>query len=105
MSTADNDGLLASQKALSKILDVFPQDLEESDASGELTGNTLGDLDGFGRLHGVIHDPFNRYVNVNLFTPGGGYIGVIDTVTKQAVGLFRVTLFSLDPGLTRRSGT
>ena len=41
-------------------------------------------------------DPSNRYVNANFFVPGGGYIGVIDTYTKEAIALFRVTAFSTD---------
>ena len=70
--------------------DVFPQTLVELDAEGAPTGNTLADLPSFGRLHGMIADPQNRYVNANIFAPGGGYVGVIDTRTKEAVGLFRV---------------
>jgi len=38
-------------------------------------------------------DPTERYVTVSLFAPGGGYIGVIDTLTKEAIGLFRATQF------------
>ena len=71
--------------------DVFPLALVEMDGSGSPTGNTLGDLSGYGRLHGVIPDPQSRYVTTNMFAPGGGYVGVMDTVTKEAIGLFRVT--------------
>jgi len=67
------------------LLDVFPKKLTDG------SGTFLADLSSFGRLHGVIKDPFNRYVNANIFAPSGGYIGVIDTETKEAIGLFRVT--------------
>jgi len=73
------------------LLDVFPQDLLEVDADGVATGNRLADLEGFGRLHGMIADPQGQYVNANIFAPGGGYVGVIDTSTKEAIALFRVT--------------
>lgn len=72
------------------LLDIFPSTLERCTASG-CTGELLRDLDSFGRLHGVIKDPFNRYVTANIFAPGGGYVGVIDTKTKEAIALFRVT--------------
>lgn len=71
------------------MFDVFPQGLVDS-----FSGSTLSALDGFGRIHGVIQDPFGKYVTANLFAPGGGYVGVIDTETKQAIALFRVTGFS-----------
>lgn len=70
--------------------DVFLSSLVEHDANGP-TGNSLGDLPSFGRLHGMVPDPQNRYMNVNLFAPGGGYVGIIDGETKEAVALFRVT--------------
>ena len=70
------------------IYDVFPADLMEYDAEGA-TGNQLGT--DFGRLHGMLPDPQNRYMNVNLFSPGGGYVGIMDGETKEAVALFRVT--------------
>jgi len=73
------------------LLDIFPQTLEEYNATGYPTGNILNDLPGFGRIHGVIKDPTNRYVNANLFAHTGGYVGVIDTKTKEAIALFRVT--------------
>mmetsp|Transcript_27566 Transcript_27566/g.58252 ORF Transcript_27566/g.58252 Transcript_27566/m.58252 type:complete len:588 (+) Transcript_27566:103-1866(+) len=72
------------------LLDIFPDSLTQYDQDGNVLG-TLGDLtDKFGRLHGVIADPYNRYVTANIFTPSGGYVGVIDTETKGAIGLFRV---------------
>lgn len=72
------------------LLDIFPSTLERCTATG-CTGEKLGDLDGFGRLHGVIKDSYNLYVTANFFAPGGGYVGVIDTRTKEAIALFRVT--------------
>ena len=85
------------------LLDVFPQTLVEVDARGEPTGQTLGDLDGFGRLHGMLADPQNRYVNANIFAPGGGFVGVIDTRTREAIGLFRVTGTNVGGGTDVRS--
>lgn len=73
------------------LLDVFPGNLEEFNADGQATGNTLSDLNGFGRLHGMLPDPQQRYLNVNLFAPSGGYVGIIDRQTRSAIGLFRVT--------------
>ena len=73
------------------VLEVFPQDLVEYDAQGNATGNTLAASSGFGRLHGMIPDPQNRYFTANLFAPGGGYVGIIDARRKEALALFRVT--------------
>ena len=73
------------------LLDVFPGTLTEFDADGQPTGNTLSDLNGFGRLHGMLPDPQQRYLNANMFAPSGGYVGIIDRKTKAAVALFRVT--------------
>ncbi len=73
------------------MLDVFPQTLAEYDASGNATGNTLGMLPAFGRLHGLIPDPQNEYFTVNIFAPSGGYVGIIDAKKKEATALFRVT--------------
>lgn len=55
------------------IMDIFPQTLQERTADDSLTGQTLGDLPLFGRLHGVIKDPQQRYVVANMF-PRGTYI-------------------------------
>ena len=68
---------------------VFPGNLIEHDDSGP-TGARLDDYL-YGRLHGMITDPQNRYMNVNLFGPGNGFVGIIDGATKEAVALFRVT--------------
>ncbi|GFH53349.1 hypothetical protein CTEN210_09825 [Chaetoceros tenuissimus] len=77
------------------IFDIFPLALDEYDADGVKTGQTLQDLNGFGRFHGALKDPSNnRYINVNMFTPKGGYVGVMDTTTKEAIGLFRVAATS-----------
>ncbi|AFZ47924.1 hypothetical protein Cyast_1971 [Cyanobacterium stanieri PCC 7202] len=75
---------------------VFPPTLAEYDENGA-TGQTIGDLPGFGRLHGMITDPQNKYLNVNLFTPGGGYVGIMDGETKEAIALFRVTATNGSP--------
>ena len=82
--------------------DVFPGTLIENDASGP-TGQTLatsnsstlglGTADdlSIGRLHGALPDPQHKYVNVNLFSGGRGYIGIVTADTKEAVALWRVT--------------
>ena len=72
------------------LYDVFPSTLVENDSKGS-TGKNLSELSGFGRLHGMLPDPQNLYMNVNIFAPNGGYIGIIDGSTKEAVALFRVT--------------
>lgn len=85
------------------LLDVFPQNLKEYDADGTPTGNKLSDLNGFGRLHGMLPDPQNRYVTANIFAPSGGYVGIIDTESKGAVALFRVTGTNVGGGTDVRS--
>ena len=82
------------------LYDVFPGSLAEHDGSG-LTGETLASLPNFGRLHGAIADPQNKYMNINLFAPGGGYVGIMDGDTKQAVALFRVSQTSAPSGTGR----
>ena len=71
------------------LLDVFPRGLTQFTADGTELGK-LEDLEHFGRLHGMLPDPTNRYVTANIFTPKGGYVGIIDTETKGAIALFRV---------------
>lgn len=85
------------------LLDVFPQSLVEMHANGTPTGNVLADLNGFGRLHGMLPDPQNRYVTANIFAPSGGYVGIIDTETKEAISLFRVTGTNVGGGTDVRS--
>ncbi|WP_173195941.1 hypothetical protein [Parvularcula mediterranea] len=99
----NNGGKARSNVGPCDLLDVFPQDLREFDGSGKPTGNRLSDLNGFGRLHGMLPDPQNRYVTANIFAPGGGYVGIIDTETKEAVGLFRVTGTNVGGGTDVRS--
>ena len=70
--------------------DVFPASLVQDDGTGP-TGDTLGDLPKFGKLHGMLADPQNLYMNVNSFVTGGGYVGIMDGRSKEAVALFRVT--------------
>ncbi len=71
------------------IKDVFPGALVEYDENGA-TDTVLSDYL-YGRLHGMVPDPQNRYMNVNLFGPGNGFVGIVDGETKEAVALFRVT--------------
>lgn len=52
------------------LMEIFPQTLVETDADNTATGQTLADLPSFGRLHGVMKDPQNLYVNANIFAPG-----------------------------------
>jgi hypothetical protein len=72
------------------ILEMFPSDLR-----ADSTATRLGDLPGFGRLHGALIDPYNKYAALSMFVPGGGYIGIVDTRTKEAIALFRATRFRL----------
>lgn len=83
-------GCAGDNRGPCNLLEVFPQNLDEY-VNGKRTGRKLSDLEGFGRLHGMLADPQNKYVNANIFAPMGGYIGIIDTETKTAVALFRVT--------------
>lgn len=85
------------------LLDVFPQTLVEYESNGHPTGKTLGDLSGFGRFHGALRDPQARYVSINMFTKGGGFVGIMDAVTKEAVALFRVTKFNFGSDSSDRS--
>ena len=80
--------------------DVFPASLQET-TKNELTGETLGTSPLFGRLHGMIADPQNMYMNINSFVPGGGYVGIVDGDTKEAVALFRVTQTNAPTGTGR----
>lgn len=47
------------------LLAMFPQNLMEYGQDGP-TGLQLGELEGFGRLHGVLPDPSGRYVTANM---------------------------------------
>lgn len=87
----NNGGKATSNAGPCNLMDIFPDTLVEMNADGSPTGNALADLNGFGRLHGMIQDPQNRYVTANIFAPRGGYVGIIDTETKGAIALFRVT--------------
>lgn len=99
----DNQGNAAKNIGPCNLLDVFPGHLVEMDGQGKPTGNSLGDLNGFGRLHGMLPDPQNRYVTANIFAPSGGYVGIIDTETKGAIALFRVTGTNVGGGTDARS--
>ena len=80
--------------------DVFPGTLVEHDGIN-LTGETLASSPGFGRLHGMLSDPQNKYMNINSFVPGGGYVGIVDGATKEAIALFRVTATNAPSGSGR----
>lgn len=67
----NNRGKRSRKHGPCDLLEVFPQDLVEYDAEGVPTGNTLADVAGFGRLHGLIPDPQNRYFTANIFAPSG----------------------------------
>jgi hypothetical protein len=85
------DGKNTKEMGPCDVNEVFPGKLKEYDASGKFTGNRLADLPAFGRLHGMLPDPQNQYMNINMFAPGGGYVGIVRGDTKEAVALFRVT--------------
>ena len=76
-----------------ELFTIFPKTLTDS-ASGE----TLEEAIGFGRWHGVTKDPQNMYVTANIFAPNGGYLGIVDATTKEAVALFRVTEMTYTKG-------
>jgi hypothetical protein len=84
------DGSNQTSSGPCDLLEVFPPELAEVDAQGKRTGTTLAEAPAFGRLHGMLADPQNRYMNANIFAPKGGYVGIIDGETKEAVALFRV---------------
>lgn len=84
------DGNNAAGAGPCNLHDVFPSNLAEHDSDGA-TGTTLEDLSGFGRLHGMLPDPQNRYMNLNIFAPDGGYVGIMDGESKAAIALFRVS--------------
>jgi len=73
--------------------DIFPHELVQYDAENVPTGKSLGELYGFGRLHGMLADPLNLYVTASFFTPGGAFLGIIDTNTREAISLYRLTKF------------
>ncbi|CAB9515623.1 expressed unknown protein [Seminavis robusta] len=65
---------------------IYPAELTDS-----VSGETLTQVAGFGRWHGVTKDPQNKYVTANIFAPAGGFLGIVDATTKAAVALFRMT--------------
>jgi len=81
-----------------QLFTIFPKTLTDS-ASGE----TLEEVAGFARWHGVTKDPQNRYVTANIFAPNGGYLGIVDATTKEAVALFRVTEMSYKKGEVKKT--
>ena len=89
-ATAQPVGCAGGIPAPCDIHAVFPGALAQV-GTGGATGSTLATLPRFGRLHGMIADPQDMYMNVNMFAPAGGYIGIVDGATKEAVALFRVS--------------
>ena len=83
-----------TQRGPCDFFDIFPGNLVQKNSNGTPTGKTLKDLEFVGTWHGIIKDPSNKYVLASLFAKGGGYVGTIDTRTKGAVALFRVTKYS-----------
>lgn len=51
------------------LFDVFPRALKEMNTDGA-TGKVLGDMPKFGRLHGMLRDPQNRYMTTSMYAPG-----------------------------------
>jgi hypothetical protein len=99
----NNNGNAPSNVGPCDLHDVFPGSLTEVGPGGAPTGSELDDLNGFGRLHGMLPDPSGDYVTANIFAPDGGYVGVIDTSTKEAIALFRVTGTNVGGGSEVRS--
>jgi hypothetical protein len=81
------------------ILKIFPPEL----VTDSTPSTTLAELSGFGRLHGAVIDPQSKYAALSMFVPGGGYIGIVDTVTKEAIALFRATRFGFGVQTSGRS--
>ena len=71
---------------------IFPRELVDS-----MTGEALIDAAGFGRWHGITKDPQNKYVTANIFAPGGGFLGVVDTETKGAVSILFSVICQYEP--------
>jgi hypothetical protein len=82
------------------ILKIFPPEL----VTDSTPSTALGEMSGFGRLHGALIDPLSKYAALSMFVPGGGYIGIVDTVTKEAIALFRTTRFGFTVNGLQMSG-
>ncbi len=69
--------------------DIFPGALK--DETGTALSTKFGA--GFARMHGSLSDPQGKYMNINMFKTGGdgGFVGIMDGRTKDAVALFQVT--------------
>ena len=72
-----------------QIEDVFPGTL--TDEAGTTLSSKFGA--GFARMHGSLSDPQGKYMNINMFLTGGsgGFVGLMDAQTKEAVALWQVT--------------
>ncbi len=79
-----------------QIDDVFPGTLE-NELGKKLSENQNS---GFARMHGSLSDPQNMYMNINMFKTGGtgGFVGIMDGRTKEAVALFQVTMTGKSAG-------
>ena len=88
------DGQNLAGKGPCNLNEIFLATLIEHDHNGKTT-KTLADAESFGRLHGMLPDPQNLYMNANIFSPQGGYVGIIDGETKEAIALFRVSASSV----------
>ena len=69
--------------------DVFPGALV--DETGKTLASSFGA--GFARMHGSLSDPQGKYMNINMFLTGGagGFVGIMDGTTKEAIALWQVT--------------
>lgn len=81
------------------ILAVFPQTLMEYGQGDTPTGNQLGDLEGFGRLHGVLRDPSGRYVTANMVRVGIRFLRALTlfAYSRDASFLFAPSLVAFLP--------
>ncbi len=69
--------------------DIFPGALV--DENGKTLSSAFGA--GFARMHGSLSDPQGKYMNINMFLTGGagGFVGIMDGQTKEAIALWQVT--------------
>ncbi len=76
--------------------DVFPGTL--TDENGKTLATAFGA--GFARMHGSLSDPQGKYMNVNMFLTGGagGFVGIMDGNTKEAIALWQVSMSGASAG-------
>ncbi|MEE9326938.1 MAG: hypothetical protein V3U71_06535 [Cocleimonas sp.] len=72
-----------------KMEEIFPGTL--TDENGKALSTAFGA--GFARMHGSLSDPQGKYMNVNMFLTGGsgGFVGLMDANSKEAIALWQVT--------------